>query len=62
MGEAKRKCEAGQKAKGPGYKKEQVQAKLAKKRRQYIKLAHVTDKWMIEHGYGKTEDGKWQRR
>jgi hypothetical protein len=47
--------------KGNGYKREQIRDKLIQKRRRYIKLASVTDQWMIDHGYRKREDGKWER-
>ncbi len=52
MGE--HKCRAG--VKGDGYKaKQKIQ-----NRRRYIKAAHVTEKWMLEHGYTQGEDGKWR--
>ncbi len=47
--------------KGDEYKKWQIHSRLIAKRRLYVKAAHVTEKWMLDHGYRKREDGKWER-
>ena len=43
--------------KGDGYKV----AQRTIKRGRYVKLAGVTESWMIKHGWRKTAEGKWER-
>lgn len=57
MGEHKLKADV----KGADYKKDQLLTKIVRKRRRYIKAAHISDAWMISHGYKKNAEGKWDR-
>jgi hypothetical protein len=53
MGEAKRRCEAGAKPKGDGYKRDQRQHRRYRSR--MVKPANVTEKWMLRKGFKKKD-------